>query len=129
CGRFFNTRNVEMYRRSKMPENREVEEMEKFTNVLMEVKVSLAEQNGKLDNLFDMKDKVNETYDIAKGARNKTKELEKDVEELKGDMKDKANVADGEQVVKQRENMFKNLPSWLALAISIAVFLLTYLAN
>lgn len=112
-----------------MPENREVEEMEKFTNVLMEVKVSLAEQNGKLDNLFDMKDKVNETYDIAKGARNKTKELEKDVEELKGDMKDKANVADGEQVVKQRENMFKNLPSWLALAISIAVFLLTYLAN
>ncbi|NAP01762.1 hypothetical protein FRY77_38140, partial [Halomonas sp. MG34] len=56
---------------------KEVEDMEKFMTVLMEVKVSLAEQNGKLDNLLDMKDKINETYDIAKGAYNRAKENEK----------------------------------------------------
>ncbi|MFD2628717.1 hypothetical protein [Oceanobacillus kapialis] len=108
---------------------KEVEDMEKFMTVLMEVKVSLAEQNGKLDNLLDMKDKINETYDIAKGAYNRAKENEKDIEVLSKKLSLSANKEDVERIVKQRENTFKNLPSWLALAISIAVFLLTYLAN
>ena len=108
---------------------KEVEDMEKFMTVLMEVKVSLAEQNGKLDNLLDMKDKINETYDIAKGAHNRAKENEKDIAALSKEMSHSASKEDVERIVKQRENTFKNLPSWLALAISIAVFLLTYLAN
>lgn len=112
-----------------MSENKEVEDMEKFMNVLMDVKVSLAEQSAKLDNLLDMKEKINETYDIAKGARNKTRELEKDVDEMKKSIQLKASSEDVEKIVKQRENTFKNLPSWIALCISLAVFILTYLAN
>lgn len=112
-----------------MPDNKEVEEMEKFMTILMEVKVSLAEQNGKLDNLLDMKERMNETYDIAKGAENRSKENEKDIESMKINIDSKASKDDVERIVKQRENAFKNLPSWLALAISLAVFLLTYLVN
>lgn len=116
-------------RGSVMAENKELEDMKEFMTVLMDVKVSLAEQNGKLDSLLDMKDKINETYDIAKGAHNKSKENEKDVAEIKESLKSKASTSDVERIVKQRENAFKNLPSWIALAISIAVFLLTYLVN
>lgn len=112
-----------------MDTKKEVEDMEKFMSILMDVKVSLAEQNGKLDNLIDMKKKVNETYDIAKGARNKGMELEKDIREMKEEMKDKANIDDVEKEVKRRENVLNNLPSWLALGISLAVFFLTYVIN
>ncbi len=116
---------------------KDVEDMEKFMSILMDVKVSLAEQNGKLDNVLDMKKKVNETYDIAKGARNKGIELEKDIREIlekdireiKEEMKDKANIDDVEKEVKRRENVLNNLPSWLALGISLAVFFLTYVIN
>lgn len=31
--------------------------------------------------------------------------------------------------VKRRENVLNNLPSWLALGISLAVFFLTYVIN
>lgn len=113
----------------RMSENKEVEDMEKFMTVLMDVKVALAEQNGKLDNLLDMKEKINETYDIAKGARNKSNELEKDIQEIKAEMKDKASIDDVEKEVKRRENVLNNLPSWIALGISLAVFFLTYVIN
>lgn len=109
--------------------NKEVEDMEKFMNVLMDVKVSLAEQSAKLDNFLDMKERINETYDIAKGARHKGNELEKDMQELKVEMKRKASIGDVEKEVKRRENILTNLPSWFALGISLAVFILTYLIN
>ncbi|RHW33509.1 hypothetical protein [Oceanobacillus profundus] len=112
-----------------MSQDKELEDMKEFMTVLMEVKVSLAEQNGKLDNLLDMKDKINETYDIAKGANNRSKANEKDIESMKVNIDSKASKDDVERIVKQRENTFKNLPSWIALGISIAVFLLTYLVN
>src|SRR5699024_10928497 len=105
------------------------EDMEKFMSVLMEVKVSLAEQNGKLDNLLDMKEKINETSDIAKSSKFKADQNEVAIERLQTKVATKAGKEDIEKIVKQRENTFKNLPSWLALAISLAVFLLTYLAN
>lgn len=113
----------------ELTDTKELEDMKEFMTVLMEVKVSLAEQNGKLDNLLDMKDKINETYDIAKGANNQSKQNEKDIIEIKTSLDQKASANDVERIVKQRENTFKNLPSWLALAISLAVFLLTYLVN
>jgi hypothetical protein len=109
-----------------MPQS-EVEDMKEFMTVLMEVKVSLAEQNGKLDSLLDMKDKINETYDVAKSADNRSIENEKDIDRLQTKVSTKASKEDVERIVKQRENTFKNLPSWIALAISLAVFLLTYL--
>jgi len=112
-----------------MPDNKEVEEMEKFMTILMEVKVSLAEQNGKLDNLLDMKERMNETYDIAKGADNRSKENEKDIESMKANIELKASKDDVERIVKQRENTFKNMPAWIALLISVAGFVLTYLVN
>ncbi len=112
-----------------MSDNKEVEDMEKFMNVLMEVKVSLAEQSGKLDNLLDMKEKINETYDIAKGARNKNKELEKDIQELKESIEKKADVEDVKKEVKRREDLLTNVPAWGAVLISLAGFLINYLIN
>ncbi|GGP16205.1 hypothetical protein [Oceanobacillus neutriphilus] len=112
-----------------MDTQKDVEDMEKFMNVLMEVKVSLAEQSGKLDNLLDMKERMNETYDIAKGARNKANELEKDIQEIKAEMKDKASIDDVEREVKRRENLMTHLPTWLAVGISLAVFVLNYVIN
>ena len=112
-----------------MPDIKEVEDMEKFMTILMEVKVSLAEQNGKLDNLLDMKERMNETYDIAKGAENRSKENEKDIEGIKINIDSKASKDDVERIVKQRENTFKNMPAWIALFISLAGFILTYLIN
>nr|QRZ19229.1 hypothetical protein JUJ52_05910 [Virgibacillus sp. AGTR] len=103
--------------------------MKEFMTVLMEVKVSLAEQNGKLDSLLDMKNKINETYDVAKRADTRAEENEKDIYDMKRDLTSKASKEDVERIVKQRENAFRYLPSWLALVISIAVFLLNYLAN
>ncbi len=111
-----------------MPD-KDVEDMEKFMSVLMEVKVSLAENNGKLDNLLDMKETINDTADTAKTAMFKAEQNEIAIGRLQTKVSQKASKDDIERVVKQRENTFKNLPSWLALAISLAVFLLTYLAN
>ncbi len=112
-----------------MDTQKEVEDMEKFMTVLMEVKISLAEQSGKLDNILDMKERMNATYDIAKSARNKVSELEKDIQEIKTEMKEKASIGDIEKEVKRRENILNNLPAWLALGISLAVFFLTYVIN
>lgn len=113
----------------RMDTQKEVEDMEKFMTVLMEVKISLAEQSGKLDNILDMKERMNATYDIAKSARNKVSELEKDIQEIKTEMKEKASIGDIEKEVKRRENILNNLPAWLALGISLAVFFLTYVIN
>lgn len=48
---------------SSMSQTKEVEDMEKFMTVLMEVKVSLATQNEKLDTLLDMKPKIEQAYE------------------------------------------------------------------
>ena len=112
-----------------MPDNKEVEDMKEFMTILMEVKVSLAEQSGKLDNLLDMKERMNETYDIAKGAENRSKENEKDIEGIKTNIDLKASKDDVERIVKQRENTFKNLPAWISLAVALFTFFMTYFVN
>lgn len=111
-----------------MPD-KDVEDMEKFMSVLMEVKVSLAEQNGKLDNLLDMKEQINQTSEIATNAGFRSKQNAESIEKLQTKVATKASKDDIERVVKQRENTFKNLPAWIALVISMAGFLLTYIAN
>lgn len=109
--------------------NKEVEDMKEFMSVLMEVKVSLAEQSGKLDNLLDMKEIITEASDIAKGANSRSKLNAENIKDLSEKLYNKASKDDVEKIVKQRENTFKNLPSWIALAISLAVFILTYLGG
>ncbi len=109
--------------------NKEVEDMKEFMSVLMEVKVTLAEQNGKLDNLLDIKDQLEETQKTAINADYLSKQNKDAVEQLQKKVSTKASKEDVEQIVKQRENTFKNLPSWIALAISLAVFILTYLGG
>ncbi|MUV39489.1 hypothetical protein JNUCC1_03367 [Lentibacillus sp. JNUCC-1] len=114
-----------------MPSNvdREVEDMEKFMSILMDVKVSLAEQNGKLDNLLDMKEQIKETAEIATNADYRSTTNKEAIDKMSKAVREKASKDDVEKIVKQRENTFKNLPSWIALAISLAVFILTYLGG
>lgn len=109
--------------------DKDVEDMEKFMSVLMEVKVSLAEQSSKLDNLLDMKDEIVVTSDIAKKASYQSKHNADSISNLQNEIGTKASKDDVEKIVKQRENTFKNLPAWIALAISMAGFILTYLVN
>lgn len=109
--------------------NKEVAEMKEFMEVLMDVKVSLAEQTGKLDNLLDMKQTITEANDLAKGANTRSKLNAENVKELENKLYNKASKDDVEKIVKQRENVFNNLPSWLALAISLAVFILTFIGG
>ena len=99
-----------------MPEQKEVEDMKEFMTVLMDVKVSLAEQNQKLDNLLDIKPKIEEAHDLAKGAYSRSKRNE----EL---LKDKADKEDVKRIVDEKDNWQRNLPAWIAVVISVIVFL------
>lgn len=113
-----------------MNENfKEVEDMKEFMTVLMEVKVALAKQNGKLDSLLDIKERIELTHEIAVKAEYKAKQNKDAIEKISLAVREKASKSDIEQIVKQRENTFKNLPSWIALAISLAVFILTYIGG
>lgn len=109
--------------------NKEVAEMKEFMEILMEVKVSLAEQNGKLDSLLDIKERMQETHEIATKASYQSEQNINSIQKISQAVSEKASKDDVEKIVKQRENTFKNLPSWIALAISLAVFILTYLGG
>ncbi|MCA1021785.1 hypothetical protein [Halobacillus litoralis] len=108
-----------------MPEQKEVEEMKEFMGVLMDVKVSMAELNGKVDKILSLEEKVNSTYDIAKGAERRTKDHEVDIKDLKNKKADKGDI---ERIIKDRDNWQRNLPAWIAVVISVIVFLSNYIS-
>lgn len=109
-----------------MPEQKEVEDMEKFMTILMDVKVALAQQSEKLDNVLDVKKKVEEAHDTASIADRRSIQNEKDIEDLEEDVKEKANKKDVERIIKEKDNWQRNLPAWIAVAISVIVFLSQY---
>ena len=106
---------------------KEVEEMEKFMTILMDVKVSLAQQNEKLDNLLDIKQKVDSTYDTANSAERRSIENEKDVDHLREKLATKASKEDVERIVKENDNWKKTFPSWVAVAIAAIALILPFL--
>ena len=109
---------------SEMP--KEVEDMEKFMTVLMEVKVSLATQNEKLDSLLDMKPKIESAYDTANNADRRSTENEKDLDHLQEKLSKKASKEDVARIVEQKDNWKKTLPSYLAVTIAVIALLLPY---
>lgn len=62
-----------------MSEQKDVEDMEKFMTILTDVKVSMAEINGKIDQMMDMKETLNETKKTADDANYRSIENEKDI--------------------------------------------------
>ncbi|MFC0525770.1 hypothetical protein ACFFGV_19515 [Pontibacillus salicampi] len=113
-----------------MPEQqKEVEDMEKFMTVLMDVKVSLGRQNEKLDNLLDIKQKVDETYDTANKAANRSAYNQQAIEKMEKEVKRKADNDDVERIVKDKDNWKRNMPAWVAVALSAIALLLPYLAT
>ncbi|WP_406945775.1 hypothetical protein ACJA3J_05865 [Halobacillus sp. SY10] len=132
-----------------MPDQKEVEEMKEFMGVLMDVKVSMAELNGKVDKILSLEEKVNNTYDIAKGAERRSKDHEDEIKELKdkkadnddleriikdhgkdiSDLKDKkADKGDVERIIKQKDNWQRNLPAWAAVLIAVVSFLSRFIS-
>ena len=109
-----------------MTENKEVEEMKEFMTILMDVKVSLADQNGKLDILLDMKPKLDTAYDTANIADRRSTENEKDIGKLQTKVSTKANKHDVKRIVEDKDNWQKNLPMWVAATIAIVALLLPY---
>lgn len=105
--------------------DKELEDMEKFMTILMDVKVSLAEQNGKLDNLIDIKKKAENANNIANGAEMRSIENQKDIQSIQLTLSAKASKEEIQQIIKKRENLQKILPSWVAVIISILTLLLT----
>ncbi|WP_099157263.1 hypothetical protein [Virgibacillus ndiopensis] len=108
-----------------MTDNKEVEDMKEFMTILMEVKVSLADQNGKLDSLLDMKPKVDQAYDTANSADRRSLENEKDIDRIQEKVSTKASKEDVQRIIAEKDNWKKTLPSWTAVVISIVVFLYT----
>lgn len=109
-----------------MPD-KEVEEMKEFMNILMEVKVSMADLNGKVDNLLDMKPRIESAYDTANKAEARSLKNEEDIGYLQDKVSNKAGKEDVERIVKQRENASRNLPAWAAVAISAIALILPFL--
>ncbi|MCD5324797.1 MULTISPECIES: hypothetical protein [Pontibacillus] len=121
-----------------MPEQKEVEDMEKFMTLLMDVKVSVAEQSQKLDNVLDVKEKVEKTQETANEANRRSKRNEEDIEEVEKELKNKASKellqgkadkSEVERIVQEKDNWKRNMPAWVAVAISAIAFLWPYLTN
>ena len=109
-----------------MTENKEAEEMKEFMTILMDVKVSLADQNGKLDILLDMKPKLDTAYDTANVADRRSTENEKDINNLQTKVSTKANKDDVKRIIDEKDNWQRNLPAWVAAMIAIVALLLPY---
>lgn len=62
---------------------KEVEDMKEFMTILTDVKVSMAELNGKIDQLTDIKESLQETKKTADNADYRSIENEKDIKEVK----------------------------------------------
>ncbi|WP_143023815.1 hypothetical protein [Salimicrobium album] len=110
--------------------------MKEFMGVLMDVKVSMAELNGKVDKIISIEEKVNNTYDIAKGTERVAKDNkailakkadDDDLQRLQKDLKQKADKSDVERIVKEKDNWQKNLPAWAAVILSLVALLVPYL--
>ncbi|MYL41834.1 hypothetical protein [Virgibacillus salexigens] len=110
-------------------QTKEVEEMEKFMTILMEVKVSLADQNGKLDSLLDMKPKLDNAYDTANSAERRSVENEKDIERMREKVSTKASKEDVKRIVDEKDNWKKILPSWVAVVIAAIALILPFITN
>lgn len=65
-----------------MADQKEVEDMKEFMTILTDVKVSMAELNGKIDQLTDMKETLHETKKTADDANYRSIENEKDIENI-----------------------------------------------
>lgn len=110
-----------------MSQIKEVEDMEKFMTVLMEVKVSLATQNEKLDTILDMKPKIETAYDTANIVDRRSLENEKDIDRIREKISKKASKEDVERIVKEKDNWKKTFPSWVAVAIAAIALILPFL--
>ncbi|MFD2704249.1 hypothetical protein [Salibacterium lacus] len=111
----------------EMQKQKEMEEMKEFLNMLTEVKVSLAELNGKVDQITNMKETVEETAKVAQEVQYKAAGNEKDISDLKTKVDEKASRHEVQRVIKERENWLRNLPAWVASIIAFAALFLQFL--
>jgi len=109
-----------------MTENKEVEAVEKYMQLMMELKISITELNGKIDNLTDMKETLQETKKVADSSNNRSIENEKDINNLQTKISTKANKDDVKRIIEDKDNWQKNLPAWVAATIAIVALLLPY---
>ncbi|WP_102335752.1 hypothetical protein [Salimicrobium jeotgali] len=107
--------------------DKEVEDMKEFMTILIGVRETLAEQSVKLDNALDVKHTADEAKDTANRADRRSQQNAKDIEDLEEDIKEKADQTDVERIIKEKDNWQRNLPSWVAVIISIIVFISQYI--
>lgn len=110
-----------------MSERNEAENMKEFMTLLMDVKVTLAEQSGKINNILDTvvdtKDKVGKAYDIALEANNRSKENEKDIAKIEEESRKNFKSLSDEiekRANKQDVNKQNNVKNAIAITAIIA---------
>ena len=110
-----------------MTDNKEVEAVEKYYTLMMELKISITELAGKIDNLTDMKETLGETKKIADSADHRSLENEKDINNLQTKISTKANKDDVKRIIDEKDNWQKNLPVWVAVAIAAIAIILPFI--
>jgi soluble cytochrome b562 len=108
------------------------EERDGMTNketfdTLVEIKVSLATLTQQVKQLTDMKETIETTRKTANDADARSIENEKDIAEFQKKLDLKADEKDIKRITDEKVNWKKNLPAWVAIAISAVALLLPYL--
>jgi len=110
--------------------DKEVEDMKEFMSILTDVKVTLARQTEKLENVLDMKEKVDTAHDTSREANRRSIQNEESIKLAEKNMgnklENKADKDDVERIVKEKDNWKRNLPAWVAVAISAIAILIPY---
>lgn len=114
-------------------------EMDGMTNketfdTLVEIKVSLATLTAQVEQLTDIKQTIETTRQTANAADVRSLENEKDIKQIHLDLKDKATkeeitTVNGkiEEAKQDKQNWWKNAPSWLGVLVSVAAVLIAVL--
>lgn len=92
--------------------------MKEYMQTLMDVKVSLTELNGKVDNIADMKGKIEKLVDTASVADNRSRNNEKAIEDL--DKKTEGIIND------DKKKWYTIIGLLGAFVLQIIYFLMTY---
>ena len=119
-------------------ERDEVENVREFMTILMEVKVSMADLNRKVENIIDIKEKVEKTHVMSQETHMKATQNEKDISDLEKDVRylknnlaveidRKASKEDIERIIKDREDWWKNAPVWITALLAITTVLMQFI--
>lgn len=107
-----------------MQDDSRIEDTQKFMALLMEVKEEQAKTNVKLQQLVDLKTRVDKIDEMATESSYRSDHNKTAINKMSGALSAKASKEDVDEIVKRRESTFKHLPAWLALGLTMIMIVL-----